>query len=138
MDYYTTAEQELEIKERYRVRYEKEQDRLRGSLHRVGAVQPREEDRMFFVEEDGRVYLGEVKPERLCPMAPVPGGGSYGVDFMFVREVEEFLKRNKKYVVTFEMRRNYSHRAGIYPARLTSAEEEFVAEDVEMNPEMYE
>jgi hypothetical protein len=57
---------------------------------------------------------------------------------MFVREVEGFLKINKKYIVTFEMSRNYSQRVGIYPARFTSAEEEFVAKDFEMNPKSCE
>lgn len=136
MDYYTTAEQELEIKERYRIRYEREQDRIRGALHRAPITPPKEEDRMFLVEEDGHVYLGEVKPERRCPTGPVPGGGSYGIDFLFAREVEQFLKRNKKYAITFEMRRNYSRSAGIYPARITSMEEELLLEDVEIDLSM--
>jgi len=129
MDYYTTAQQESEFKERYQHRLIQEQDRMRGSLYKVSSSPIREEDRIFIVESDGRVYLGEVKPERECPIHPVAGGGSYGVDFMFAREVEIFLKKNKSYAVTFEMRRNYSHRVGIYPARMTSNDEELVLED---------
>ncbi len=133
MDYYTSLEQELEIQERYQNRCEKEQDRMRGSLYRVSSP-VREEDRIFFVEEDGRIYLGEIHPKKECPMGQVNGGGSYGVDFMFVREVEEFLKRNKRYVVIFEMRRDYSSRAGIYPARMISADEELILEDISLVP----
>jgi hypothetical protein len=133
MDYYTTLEQEREIQERYQARCDQERDRMRGSLYRV-ASPVKEEDRIFFVEEDGRVYLGEIHPKRECPMGQVQGGGSYGVDFMFVREVEEFLKRNKRYVVIFEMRRDYSSRAGIYPARMISADEELHLEDLPTDP----
>ena len=53
----------------------------------------------------------------------------YGVDFMFVKEVEGFLKRNKNYVIIFQMKNGYSHRAGIYPARMTSMSEDLVLED---------
>lgn len=127
MDYYTTAKQENELEEKYRLRCEREQDRLRGSLYRFRS-QPVKEDRIFFVE-DGKVYLGEVHPDCECPMHPVLGGKTYGIDFMFVREVEEFLKRNTKYVVTFEMRNEYSHRAGIYPARMTSMDEELILDE---------
>jgi|LauGreDrversion4_2_1035121.scaffolds.fasta_scaffold117026_3 hypothetical protein len=129
MDYYTTAEQESEMQERYQRRCDQEQDRMRGSLYRVAST-IKEEDRIFFVEEDGRIYLGEIHPKRECPIGQVTGGGSYGVDFMFVREVEEFLKRSKRYVVIFQMRRDYSTRAGIYPARMISADEELMLEEV--------
>jgi hypothetical protein len=109
---------------------------MRGSLYRV-ASPVKEEDRIFFVEEDGRVYLGEIHPKKECPMGHVQGGGSYGVDFMFVHEVEEFLKKNKRYVVIFEMRRDYSSRAGIYPARMISADDELRLEVQPTDPVVF-
>lgn len=133
MEYFTSKEQELQIAERYRKRMEEEQDRIRHSLYRSlgGARQEiQEEDRIFFVEPDGNVYLGEVRPEMICPKYCVEGGACYGVDSMFLREVQEFVQRHSQYVTIFHIKRGYSRQAGIFPARMVANQEELMLEDV--------
>ena len=130
MEYFTSKEQELQIAERHRKRIEQEQDRVRHSLYRQLTRQEiEEEDRIFFVEPDGSVYLGEVRPDTICPIHSMDGGGYYGVDSMFLREVQEFVQHHRQYVVIFHIRRGYSYCAGIYPARMVADQEELMLED---------
>lgn len=130
MDYFTTSEQEEVFKKRYQKRWEQEQDRIRMSRYGVpGQVTIQEDDRIFFVEPDGSIYLGEVRPDRVCPLHYVVGGNSYGIDPLFMREVQEFTQRNSRYMVVFTIRKGYSHRAGIYPVRMVSEKEEIVLEE---------
>lgn len=129
MDYFTTFKQEQVFRERYQKRWEQEQDRIRMNRYRnPGQPSIQEEDRIFFVEPDGSVYLGEVKPEAICPPYSMEGGNAYGVDPVFMREVHEFTQRNPRYMVVFTMRKGYSYRAGIYPARMVSDKEEVILE----------
>ena len=132
MEYFTTAEQEQVFRQNYQQRLAAEQDRLRGRLHRTSSS-PRqeiqEEDRYFYVEPEG-VYGGEVKPGAECPLHRVEGGGVYEVDPLFLREVQEFVQRHSRYMIVFHIRRDYSQRAGVYPARMVADQEELVLEDV--------
>lgn len=135
IDYFTSPEQEQVFKARYQKRWEQEQDRVWMNRHRLQSpLVVQEEDRIFFVEPDGSVYLGEVKPENLCPCHPMVGGHSYGVDPMFIREVHEFTARHRRYMVVFEMRKGYYYRAGIYPARIVSENEEIILEEQQEQP----
>jgi hypothetical protein len=132
MEYFTSKEQEEKIAERYRKRMEQEQDRIRNSLyrHRGGMRQDlQEEDRIFFVESDGNVYLGEIKPENLCPPCLMEGGSWYGVDTIFLREVNDFVRHHSQYVVIFHIKRGYSHQASIFPARMIADQDELMLED---------
>ncbi len=129
MEYFTSPEQELSFRVRYQKRWEDEQDRLRSLIHRQQATaRIQEEDRIFFVEPDG-IYLGEVHPSTRCPPTQQVGGWSYGVDPIFIREVLDFTRRHSQYVVIFHMCRDYSRRAGIFPARMVADGEELVLED---------
>jgi hypothetical protein len=130
MEYFTTAEQEQAFQHRYQKRWEQEQDRIRSSRFRApGHQEIQEDDRMFFVEPDGSVYLGEVKPDTLCPTYPHPGGKCYEVDPLFLREVQAFTQHHSRYMVVFRMDKGYSHRSGVYPARMVSENEELVLEE---------
>lgn len=133
MEYFTSKEQEFLFSEGYRNRMEKEQDRLRYSLYRhMGGTRQeiQEDDRMFFVEPDGNIYLGAVKPERICPRHKMDEGMCYEVDSMFLREVQEFVQRHPSYVVIFNIKRGYSRHAGVFPARMVADHEELILEDM--------
>ena len=136
MEYFTTPEQEDRLRTIYQHRMDEEQDRLRlarSCSHRF-STSPRHlspPDRLFFVEPDGHVYLGEVKPENECPHHPMEGGSSYGVDALFLREVQVFTARPERYMVIFQIRKGYSPHSGIYPARMICDTEEMVLEDIQ-------
>ena len=137
MEYFTTPEQESRLHREYQQRLDQEQDRLRMIRARSTCVSlspppfPSHPDRLFFVEPDGHMYLGEIKPENECPHHPIAGGAYYGVDDLFLREVQSFTARHSRYVVIFQMRKGYSSRAGIYPARMVCDTEELILEDVQ-------
>jgi hypothetical protein len=132
MEYFTTPEQEAYLQALYREQLEQEQDRIRAVRVISSFVSPRPltpPDRMFFVEPDGHIYLGEIKPEKECPHHRMVGGGSYEVDAFFLREVQDFTQRNERYMIVFTMRKGYSSHAGVYPARMVSDTEEMVLEE---------
>ncbi len=132
MEYFTTPEQEAHLQAMYRRQQEQEQDRLRASRVISSLITARpllQPDRIFFVEPEGHVYLGEIKPENECPHHLMNGGAMYGVDSLFLREVQEFTSRNARYAVIFTIRKDYSTHAGIYPARMVSDTEELVLEE---------
>jgi len=130
MEYLTSPEQEQRFYSRYQERLAAEQDRIRNHRERISPrLELQEEDRYFFVE-DGVTYLGEVKPGAECPLAPVEGGARYEVDPLFLQEVQRFVQRHSRYMIVFQMRRGYSRRAGVYPARMVAEEEELFLEDV--------
>lgn len=132
MEYFTSKEQELIIEERYRKKIEQEQDRIRNSLFRyyeVKRYEPEEEDRIFFVEPCGNVYLGEVKEKNKCPTHHVQGGRCYEIDSIFLKDVQEFVRNHSRYVIIFRIRKGYSYRAGIYPARIVSDDNELILEN---------
>ena len=132
MEYFTTPEQEARLQAMYRRQQEQEQDSLRASRAISSIVTARpllHPDRIFFVEPEGHIYLGESKPENECPHHLMAGGAMYGVDSLFLREVQEFTGRNARYAVIFTIRKEYSPYAGIYPARMVSDTEELVLEE---------
>lgn len=136
MEYFTSPEQESRLRAEHENRLHQEQDRLRmvrsrstfTSLLPVPLSPP---DRHFFVEPDGHVYLGEVKPENECPHHLMVGGSVYGVDTLFLREVHAFTARHERYMIVFQMRKDYSSYARIYPARMICDTEELILEDVQ-------
>lgn len=125
MDYFTSREQEAFLREMYETRWRDEQDRHRMRRHRVDVHRPpQEQDRIFFVEGDGSVYLGEVHPHTKCPDSAVAGGGCYGIDYRYMERVQQFIQQHPHYMVVFTMERGYSYRSGIYPARMVADGEE--------------
>lgn len=137
MEYFTTPEQEGRLQREYQQRLDQEQDRLRMIRTRSTCVSlsppplSSPPDRLFFVEPDGRIYLGEIKPENECPHHSMEGGACYGLDALFLREIQSFTARHSGFVVIFQMRKGYSSRAGIYPARMVCDTEELIVEDVQ-------
>ena len=130
MEYFTSVEQEHIFRARFQKRWEQQQDSIRTSRYRVPGYQElQEEDRIFFVEPDGSIYLGEVHPNTICPCYPMAGGSTYGVDPMFISEVQEFTQRHNRYMIIFRMCKEYSRKAGIYPARMITDTEECVLEE---------
>lgn len=133
MEYYTTAEKEQILRDSYQRRLMAEQDRIRNIHCRIPGVplqRIQEEDRRFFVEPDG-VYFGEVKLENKCPEVHMEGGRTYEIDPIYLDEVQAFVQRHSRYMVIFHIRQGYSHRAGVYPARMIANEDEIWLERIE-------
>ena len=132
MEYFTSITQEQEFNARFTKRYENLQDSVRMCRFPTpGQRELQEEDRVFFVEPDGSIYLGEVQPKMICPCYPVTGGTTYGIDPLFIGEVQDFIQRNHRYMIVFRMCKKYSRKAGIYPARIVSDMEEVMLEEQE-------
>jgi hypothetical protein len=130
MEYLTSAEQEQVFNHRYQKRWEQEQDSLRTSMFRVKERKElQEEDRIFFVEPDGNVYLNTIGHNNICPQHHVMGGKVYIVDPMFIREVQEFTRRHQRYMIVFSMRKEYSNKAGVFPARMVTEHEDIELEE---------
>jgi hypothetical protein len=132
MEYFTSPEQEARLHAIHRQQVEQEQDRIRTTRFISSFTTPRPippSPRIFFVEPEGHVYFGEIKPENECPHHLMAGGASYGVDALFLREVQDFTRRNERYMIVFTLRKEYSYRAGIYPARMVSDKEELLLEE---------
>jgi len=126
MEYFTSDSQERILHDAYLQRWREEQDRVRERKYRLQrAPSPiQEPDRIFFVEPDGRVYLGEVREDRICPSSLPPYGRSYGIDSAYERDVAEFIQRHPRYMVVFSLVPGYSRQAGIHPAQMVADGEE--------------
>lgn len=141
MDYYTSESQERELNEKYMVKVKEIQDQNRVPIgfglqkNRKFTYIP-EPDRIFIIENE-KVYLGQVDEKNICPQGYIMGGRSYGIDYMFMNEVQEFVKRHKKYMVIFNVSgrydgtKKYCGGQGIYPARMIADFEELILEDEE-------
>lgn len=141
MDYYTSEFQERELNEKYMVKVRERQDQIRtpigfGFQKNQKSIYIPELDRIFIIENE-KVYLGQVDNKNICPQGYVMGGRSYGIDYMFMSKVQEFVKRHKKYMVIFSISGRYdgTHKycggQGIYPARMIADFEELILEDEE-------
>lgn len=141
MDYYTSEAQENELNEKYMKKVRERQDQFNIPIS-LGLQKNREPiyipepDRIFIVENE-KVYLGEVNEKNICPQGYVIGGKSYGIDYNFMKEVQEFVGRHKKYMVIFSVsgrygsKKKYCGGQGIYPARMIADFEELILEDEE-------
>lgn len=136
MEYYTSKEQEEILESKYMEKLMLSQDRIR-SMKNLGKkefiLKP---DRLFLVE-NGKVYLERVDPRCECPTKLVQGGKCYEIDYDFINQVQDFVRRHDKYMVVFSISGRYSGEkeyrggGGIYPARMVADFDELVLEDEE-------
>jgi hypothetical protein len=83
-------------------------------------------DRVFYVEEDGKVYCGEFALENECPKELVSGGKEYILDSNFELYIMNFKQKHKRYKVTFYPDGKYGScccycsSIGALPARMES------------------
>jgi len=139
MEYYTSEAQERKLYEKYMNKVREKQDQIQG-LRLTPRFMPNEytfipqPERMFIVE-NGKVYLEQVDEINRCPEGHMMGGRSYGIDYMFTTEVQNFLKKHTKYMVIFNVSgccngtKKYCGGQGVYPARMVGDFEELILED---------
>jgi hypothetical protein len=127
MEYYTNSELELKLIGEYEDRLiekEREMERMNPKKNRkyTSKAYVHEENRVFYVNEKGVFWKDESGPN--MPTKEEPGGKVYKLDPKFMKEVEEFIKRNPSYTVTFKMTGAYgptiyySSGPNVYPAVL--------------------
>ena len=107
MEYFTSKSQEKALDEIYQeniIKKQKDIDRIAKRTDSIPKFKAKayvkQEERIFLVE-DGKVYLGEVKEENLCPLALEEGGKCYRLDSNFEYNTIPFIKKYKTYKVTF-------------------------------------
>ena len=89
-------------------------------------------ERVFCVEEDGKVYCSEVAPENECPKQLVSGGKEYILDSNFDFYIMNFLNKHKRYRVIFDVDGKYGPTCcycssiGALPARMESYDGEIL------------
>jgi hypothetical protein len=133
MEYYTSEEQEKILYEVYMKSVYETQDRIVNSRGRSYSVESTKEPNRIFHIENKTITLCGME----CPSSPVENGRTYSIDYDFVNEVTDFLKRHKKYMIVFYPNSHNkiykSYYGDILPATLTGFNEELRLE----NPDKY-
>lgn len=141
--FYSTAEYERILKEKYKFAIKKKQDEIDEIYSKTKKIQKFTAyayicrlERVFCVEEDGSVYYEEVVPDNICPSEKVEGGEKYILDTNFDYAIMKFVEKHKRYKVVFFPDGHYGPTCcycsfiGAIPARLESYDGEvLVAED---------
>jgi hypothetical protein len=141
--FYSPAEYETALKEKYNFAIKKKQEEIDEIYRRTKKIQKftayghiSKPDRIFCVEEDGNVYYEDVIPQNICPKELVEGGQKYVIDSNFDFYILNFLSRHKRYKVIFSPDGRYGPTVcycssiGALPARMESYDGEvLVLED---------
>lgn len=134
MNYFTSNAYEKALDEEYMRQIKRKQAEMDEDHRKTKKIKKytayvyiSKSDRVFCVEEDGRVYYGEVKPENECPKQLVSGGKEYILDSNFELYIINFKQKHKKYKVIFSPDGNYGYTGvcycssiGALPARMES------------------
>jgi hypothetical protein len=142
--FYSTANYESTLKDKYMFSIKKKQEEIDEIYRRTKKIQKftayghiSKPDRVFFVEEDGNIYVNEVIPENICPKEQVEGGEKYVLDSNFDFYIQQFIGKYKRYKVIFSPDGKYGPTAcycssiGALPARLESYDGEILIADDE-------
>jgi hypothetical protein len=107
MEYFTSKSQEKALDEIYQANIIKKQKEIDENAKRTKSIPKfkakahvKEEERIFLVE-DGKIYLGEIKEDNLCPQILEEGGKCYRLDSNFDYYTIPFINKYKTYKVTF-------------------------------------
>ena len=133
MNYFTSDAHEKILDEKYMKdvkikqaeidEVQKKTKKIQKYTARAYILQP---ERIFCVEEDGKIYFGSVAPENECPKILTPGGKKYLLDSNFELSVLEFINKHKSYKVIFSPDGKYGPTCcycsaiGALPAKLES------------------
>ena len=140
--FYSTAEYEKILKDKYEFAIKKKQEEIDENFRKTKRI-PKftayahifRPERIFCVEEDGKVYFEEVMPENICPNEKVNGGEKYILDSNFDYQIMKFLEKYKRYKVVFFPDGHYGPTCcycssiGAIPARLESYDGEVLLAD---------
>lgn len=140
--FYSTIEYENALNEKYLFAIRKKQEEIDEIQRRTKKIQKftakahiSRPDRVFYVEEDGKIYFGEILPENECPKEKVEGGEKYVLDSNFDLYIMEFVSKHKRYKVFFSPDGHYGPTTcycssiGAVPARMESYDEEVLIVD---------
>ena len=149
MNYYTTAAQEQlfdnqyieQIKKRYYDIYEI-QNKTKQIVKTTSYPYIPKADRIFYIEGNGKIYIGGISPENECPLQLVPGGKQYTLDSAFEKDIVKFIKKHKKYIITFALDNKniplyYCSSIGTLPAKLEADNGDILIAENESNYCLY-
>ncbi len=133
MKYFTSEAYEKVLDEEYMRRIKEKQAEIDDDYRKTKKIQKytayahiSKLDRVFYVEEDGKVYCGEVSLENECPKELVSGGKEYILDSNFELYIMNFKQKHKRYKVIFYPNGTYGScccycsSIGAIPARMES------------------
>lgn len=139
MGYFTSEAYEKVLDEEYMDKIKRKQAEIDEERRKTKKIQKytayayiSKSERVFCVEEDGKVYCGEVAPENECPNQLVPGGKEYILDSNFDLYIINFVNKHKRYRVIFDVDGKYGPTCcycssiGALPARMESYDGEIV------------
>lgn len=131
--FYSPADYEKELKNRYNFEVKRKQDEIDEIQRRTKKIQKftakahvSRPERVFCVEEDGNIYIEIVSPNNLCPKEKVEGGEKYILDSNFDFYIMAFISKHKRYKVIFSPDGKYGPTTyycssiGAVPARMES------------------
>ena len=133
MRYFTSNAYEKALDEEYMAKIKKKQAEMDEDHRKTKKIQKytayahiSKSDRVFCVEEDGKIYCGEVATENECPKELVEGGKEYILDSNFEFYIMKFKEKHKKYRILFSVDGKYGpcccycSSIGALPARMES------------------
>jgi hypothetical protein len=133
MKYFTSEAYEKVLDEEYMRQIKEKQAEIDDNYRKTKKIQKYTAyahilklDRVFCVEEDGKVYCGEIKPDNECPKELVSGGKEYRLDSNFELYIMNFKQKYKRYRVIFSIDGKYGpcccycSSIGALPARMES------------------
>ena len=143
-EFYSPADYEKELENRYIFEVKRKQDEIDEIQRRTKKIQKftarahiSRPDRIFCVEEDGNIFIESVNPNSICPKEKVEGGKKYILDSNFDLYIMEFLSKYKRYKVIFSPDGKYGPTTcycssiGAVPARMESYDGEVLILDDE-------
>jgi hypothetical protein len=148
MEYFTSKSQEKALDAIYEERVKSKQLEINENAKRTATIPKykakayvKQEERIFIVE-DGKVYLGEVKDDNLCPSTLEEGGKCYKLDSNFDYCTIPFINKYKSYKVTFNPSGKYGptiiYYSSYYPAILEAADGTKLLVEDENKYDLYE
>jgi hypothetical protein len=150
MEYFTSKTQEKALDAIYQEKIIDKQKMIDRIAKRTESIPKykakayvKEEERVFIVE-DGKVYLGEIKDENLCPNTQEEGGKRYILDSNFDYCTIPFINKYKTYKVTFNPSGKYGptvlyHSSlGACPAVLEATDGKTIIVEDENKYDLYE
>jgi hypothetical protein len=133
MKYFTSETYEKVLDEEYMRQIKEKQAEIDENYRKTKKIQKytayahiSKLERVFCVEEDGKVYCGEIKPENECSKELVEGGKEYVLDSNYELYIMNFKSVHNRYRVIFSPDGKYGPSCcycssiGALPARMES------------------
>ena len=142
MNYFTSEAYEKSLDEKYLMDVKIKQaelDEVRRKTKKIQKYTARayilHPERVFYVEEDGKIFCGSISLENECPKELVKGGKIYTLDGDFENKILEFKNKNKRFKIIFSPDGKfgptccYCSKENATPAKLESYDGEILIVD---------